>query len=326
MTGVLASGAKKGRILGWIGWSVITLALVALALFGLWRWAMATQSVAVLDRVDGFFTSADAAVSGPIDFGPGPEQHLVIASPQGESAPRPVVVFIHGGSWSHGKAGEYAFVARNLARRGYVGVSAGYRLVPGGEFPAMLEDGAAAVRWVRDNIARYGGDPGRIVLMGHSAGAYNAVMLALDPQWLSGAGVPPGSIRGAIGLAGPYDFLPLDSEGTIGAFGKAADPARTQPVNFVRSDAPPLLLVTGEADSTVRPRNSQALARAMTQAGRPTTPVIIPGMGHVGILLALARPFEGDGAVNEAIFDFLARETAPAGHGNSSGDIQAASR
>lgn len=313
--------------MGWIGWSLVTLLLLALALFGLWRWAMATQSVALLDRVDALFTGSSAEVSDSIRFGDSPEEVLVVARPVQGKGPRPVVVFIHGGSWSHGKAAEYAFVARNLAARGYVGVSAGYRLVPGGEYPAMLQDGAAAVRWVRDNIGRYGGDPDRIVLMGHSAGAYNAVMLALDPRWLAGAGVPAGSIRGAIGLAGPYDFLPLDSEGTINAFGKAPELAQTQPVNFARKDAPPLLLVTGDADTTVRPRNAEALARAMTAAGQATEPVVVPGMGHIGILLALARPFEGDGTVKQAVFDFLARETGaakPAPH--SSGDIQPAAR
>lgn len=312
--------------MGWIGWILLTLAVLTLSVFGMWRWAMATQSVALLDRVDALFTASSSELSEPIAFGTAPEQVLLVAGPASVTRQSPVVVFMHGGSWSHGKAEEYGFVARNLAARGYVGVSAGYRLVPGGEYPAMLEDGAAAVRWVRDNIDRYGGDPERIVLMGHSAGAYNAVMLALDPQWLAAAGVPASSIRGAIGLAGPYDFLPLDSEGTINAFGKAPDLAQTQPINFVRKDAPPLLLVTGEADATVRPRNSTALAKALSDLGMPTDPVLVPEMGHVGILLALARPFEGSGAVKNAIFDFLARETAAAQPSDSSGDIQAAAR
>ncbi|UIP07241.1 alpha/beta hydrolase [Erythrobacter sp. SDW2] len=326
MVRVLGNGARRGRKMGWIGWILLALAVLALGVFGLWRWAMATQSVALLDRVDALFTASVAEVSEPVAFGTAPAQVLLVAKPASATGPLPVVVFIHGGSWSHGKAGEYGFVARNLSARGYVGVSAGYRLVPGGEYPAMLEDGAAAVRWVRDNIARYGGDPDRIVLMGHSAGAYNAVMLALDPQWLAAAGVPATSIRGAIGLAGPYDFLPLDSEGTINAFGKAPDLAKTQPIGFIRKDAPPLLLITGDADKTVRPRNSKVLAKALSDLGIPTDPVLVPDMGHVGILLALARPFEGDGTVKSAIFDFLARETATARPSDSSGDIQAAAR
>lgn len=325
MAGGPDNGAQADRKMSWIGLSLLMLVLLALALFGLWRWAMATQSVALLDRIDALFTSSVAEVSDPIAFGTAPGQELVVARPVRSDELRPVVIFIHGGSWSHGKAAEYAFVARNLAARGYLGVSAGYRLVPGGAYPAMLEDGAAAVRWVTDNIADHGGDPQRIVLMGHSAGAYNAVMLALDRRWLDRAGVPRTSLRGAIGLAGPYDFLPLDSEGTIAAFGKTADLAQTQPVNFARADAPPLLLVTGAADTTVRPRNSSALARAVTAAGQPTEMVVVPDMGHIGILLALTRPFEGDGTVNRSVFDFIAAQTAAAS-GKSSGDIQAIAR
>lgn len=310
--------AGKRRTLGWIGWSIIILVGTGLALFGVYRWAVHTQSVAALNMADAVFTSSAAEVTDPISFGPADEHLLVVASPSSRQAePKPVVIFIHGGSWSHGHAPDYAFVARNLAARGYVGVSAGYRLVPGGEFPSMLEDGAAAVRWVVDNIARHGGNPERIYLMGHSAGAYNAVMLALDTRWLAGEEVPHDTIKGVIGLAGPYDFLPLDSEGTRNAFGVAADLSATQPVNFARAETPPLLLMTGTEDTTVRPRNSQALARALTEAGQPHEPVLLEGGTHLSILLALTRPFEGGGEVKQAIFEFLARHEA-----KSSGDIQ----
>lgn len=325
----MGSGSENGPRaeikMSWTGCNLLALVLLALALFGLWRWILAAQSVALLDRVDALFTGSAADVSEPIGFGPSPQQLLVVARPLHSDRLRPVVIFIHGGSWSHGKAAEYAFVARNLAAHGYVGVSAGYRLMPGGAYPAMLEDGATAVRWVTDNIADHGGDPQRIVLMGHSAGAYNAVMLALDRRWLDRTGVPQASLRGAIGLAGPYDFLPLDSESTIAAFGAAPDLAQTQPASFARADAPPLLLVTGAADTTVRPRNSHALARAMTAAGQASEAVVVPDMGHIGILLALSRPFAGKGTVNRAVFDFLATATAPVGD-KSSGDIQTTAR
>lgn len=310
--------ANTGRKLGWIGWTLIILALLAATLFGLWRWAINAQSVALLDRVDAIFTSGDADVTPPISFGPEPEQAVLVGTPSAPSTkPRPVVVFIHGGSWSHGNAPDYAYITRNLAAENFVSVTAGYRLVPGGEFPAMLEDAAAAIRWTVENIAEHGGDPSRIYVMGHSAGAYNAVMVALDPQWLAAEGLPADTIKGAIGLAGPYDFLPLDSEGTINAFGGAEDLSSTQPINFVRKDAPPLLLLTGDADTTVRPRNSIALAKAMADAGAPTQVQQFPGMSHAGIIMALAKPFAGDGNVKTAIFDFLEQVEA-----NSSGDIQ----
>ena len=319
----MADAAVRGRRkMGWIGWSLVGLVIVLAAFFMLWRWAISSQSVALLDWADWISTGSSVQTSEPIRFGNDPDQVLVIAQPQASAdTPRPVVIFIHGGSWAKGNAVDYAFAARNLAGKGYVAVSAGYRLVTGGEYPAMLEDGAAAARWVVDNIADYGGDPTRISLIGHSAGAYNAVMLALDRKWFDAAGVDQNAIKGAIGLAGPYDFLPLDGEGTRNAFGKAEDLAATQPINFARKDAPALLLLTGDADTTVRPRNSTALAKAMTEAGRPTEVRQFPGMSHAAIVMALSRPFEGDGAVKQAVFDFLSAANA-----QSSGDIQPAAR
>lgn len=322
----MAEASRRGnRKMGWIGWSVVALVIMLLAIFALWRWALSSQTVALLDWADSLFTASETSTSDRIAFGVAPGQSLVVVRPvEKPSTAVPVVIFIHGGSWAKGDPAEYAFAARNLAIGGFVAVSAGYRLVPGGEYPAMLEDGAAATRWVVDNIADFGGDPSRIYLMGHSAGAYNAVMLALDPQWFERAGVDRTRIKGAIGLAGPYDFLPLDGEGTRNAFGKAEDLQATQPINFARKDAPPLLLLTGTADTTVRPRNSTALAQATATAGQPSEVRQFPGMSHAGIVMALARPFEGDGAVKRTIFEFLAETERAAPQ--SSGDIQPAAR
>lgn len=300
---------RKGP--GKVGWIILILVALAAAIFGLWQWALNAQSVATLDRADALFTGRNAVVSEPISFGADPNQTVTVIRPATAGAGAlPVIVFIHGGSWAKGNPVDYAYVGRNLAPAGLVTVSAGYRLVPGGEYPAMLEDGAASVRWVVDNIATFGGDPDRIYLMGHSAGAYNAVMLGLDRQWLSREGLADDAIDGVIGLAGPYDFLPLDSEGTIGAFGDAGDLEKTQPVNFVRADAPPLLLMTGDADTTVRPRNSKLLAELLTGLGQPTEPVLFPEMGHAGIIMALSRPFDGGGAVKQTIIDWIAAREA----------------
>lgn len=296
-----------------VGWLLAGIVLLLMAGAGFWVWAIRTQSVATLDRIDAFYTSGKVEQSAPVAYGSLPNQKVVVARPLGQAArPRPVVVFVHGGSWAKGDAADYAYVARNLAAEGYVAVSAGYRLVPGGEFPAMLQDGARALRWVSESIGAYGGDPQRIYLMGHSAGAYNIAMLALDPRWLESEGLPRSLIKGAIGLAGPYDFLPLDSESTRNAFGGAKDLRETQPVSFAGADAPPMLLITGDADQTVRPRNSRALADALTRAGQATEPVLVPGMTHGGIVMALSRPFAGDGTVKAAILEFLAAQEAAA--------------
>lgn len=200
----------------------------------------------------------------------------------------PLLVFLYGGSWQSGTKDGYAFAGRAFAARGFVTLIPDYRLVPQVVFPAFLEDNAAAVRWARANADAHGGDPDRIVLVGHSAGAYNAAMLALDPQWL---GADRHAIRGFVGLAGPYDFLPLDGPVTRAAFGEAPDKAATQPINHVSAAAPPAFLATGSEDQTVWPRNTKALAARLHAAGVPVETQVYSGIGHVGIVTALAKPF-----------------------------------
>ncbi|QCK85389.1 alpha/beta hydrolase [Phreatobacter aquaticus] len=226
------------------------------------------------------------ALASDVSFGPAARHKLDIYAPPRDGTRRPVVLFIYGGSWSSGSKETYGFVGQALAARGFVTVIADYRLVPEVRFPGFVEDGALALRFIRQSIATYGGDPQRISVLGHSAGAYNAVMLALDPRFLAGAGVPPGTIRRVAALSGPYDFLPLDHPSTIAAFGQTRDLSRTQPVNLVRRGAPPMLLGTGTADTTVLPRNSEALARRLQAAGSRVELRRYEGVGHPGTILA----------------------------------------
>lgn len=231
-----------------------------------------------------------------IAYGNDPRQTLDIYAPTG-ARKAPVVVFFYGGSWNSGRRQDYAFAARALAARGFVTVVPDYRLVPQARYPAFVEDGAPAVAWTAKNIADYGGDPGHIGVSGHSAGAYIALMLALDGRWLAKAGAP-GVIKAAVGLAGPYDFLPFEPGGAAeAAFGQPPDLRDTQPIAHVRADAPPVLLLTGTDDTTVRPRNAVALAAALTKAGADARVVTYPGIGHIGIILAVSKPFRGKAPV-----------------------------
>ena len=240
-----------------------------------------------------------------IAFGSDPRQALdVYAAEKGSNLP--VIVFFYGGSWSSGARGDYAFAARALAAQGFVVVVPDYRLVPQVRYPAFIEDGAAALAWTVANIGRYRGDPARIAVSGHSAGAYIAAMLALDRRWLAAHNLPSTTIKAAATLAGPFDFAPFEPGGAAqAAFGAAPDIADTQPISHARGDAPPLLLLTGDADTTVQPRNSRALAVRMTALGGQARVIEYPGIGHIGIILALSKPFRGKAPVLVDMAEFL---------------------
>ncbi len=244
-------------------------------------------------------------------YGAGARQRLdVYAPPHGPRAPAPVAVFFYGGSWDSGRRQDYGWVGRALASRGFVAVIADYRLYPEVRYPGFLEDGAAAVRWASDNAARYGGDPHRIVLLGHSAGAYNAVMLGLDKRYLRAAGVDPAHVKAVAGLSGPYDFLPLRGEITERVFGQAPDLPATQPLAHVDEHSPPAFLATGDDDRTVWPKNTVALARKLRAAGVDVEERHYPGVDHVRMVLALSRPLRGRAPVLDEMTDFLRRHAA----------------
>ena len=217
----------------------------------------------------------------------------------------PVVVFFYGGNWNMGERGNYVFAGEALASQGFVTVIPDYRLYPEVRFPDFLHDCAAAVRWTAENAARFGGDPQRIFVMGHSSGAYNAAMLALDPQYLAAARVPKRSIRGLIGLAGPYDFLPLTGPVSKAVFGFPNTPVTTQPIHFVTRDDPPALLITGTNDNVVDPGNVRRLATRLRSNGVEVREIAYPGLGHSRLVGALAAPLRGTAPVLEDVAAFV---------------------
>jgi acetyl esterase/lipase len=227
------------------------------------------------------------ALTRDIPYARGARHTLDICRPR-TAAAAPVVIFFYGGGWRSGNKRLYRYVARALARRGHVAVLPDYRVYPEVRYPDFLDDGAAAVRWTIDNVASFGGDPHKIFLMGHSAGAYIAAMLAVDPVWLGKTALMPGrDIAGLIGLAGPYDFLPLRDETLKIIFG-GADRPETQPICHVAPGAPPALLLTGDADTVVDAGNSTRFAERLRAAGNDASAVIYPRVGHLNIVAALS--------------------------------------
>ena len=165
-----------------------------------------------------------------ISYGADPRNQLDIYRPRASTGAAPVVVFFYGGSWNSGSRSDYAFVGEALAERGIVAVLADYRLYPQVRYPSFLEDSAQAVAWTLKEIQHYGGDPKRVFIMGHSAGAYNAAMVAIDPRWLAAQGASPSSLRGLIGLAGPYDFIPITNPAARPVFFYPDTPPASQPI------------------------------------------------------------------------------------------------
>ncbi len=272
---------------------LIAIPVLLLVAAGTLYWQSPPKS---LDVLNSFFPGDGgvARVAGAERFAPGARGTLDVWAPRASSAPRPVLIFFYGGGWYSGARRDYSFVAKAYAARGFVVVMPDYRLVPEVHFPAFNQDGAAAIKWTRDNIARFGGDPNRIVLGGHSAGAYIAVMLALDPHYLRDIGVDPHIVRAAMGLAGPYDFYPWDSPLSVNAMSNWPDPQATQPIHFARADAPPLWLAHGSADTVVKPRNADNLAAREAALGNRTTILReYPGLSHNDLIMAVSKPFRG---------------------------------
>jgi acetyl esterase/lipase len=218
----------------------------------------------------------------------------------------PVMVFFYGGGWVKGTRQDYGFAARAFASRGFVVVVPDYRKVPDVRFPDFVEDGAQAIRWAHDHIAEFGGDPEKIAIAGHSAGGHTVAMLALDPRFLEAQKLPRDTIKAAVGLSGPYDFYPFTGR-AIDAMANWPKPQDTQPIHFARADAPPMLLVTGTTDTTVRPRNARNLAAALKAVGAPVEEKEYLGQGHESIVMALSLPFRGKAPVLDDSVAFVNR-------------------
>ncbi len=224
------------------------------------------------------------AVERDVTFGNDPRLKLDIYRPA-NAAGAPVVVFFYGGSWQRGEKSSFGFVGAALARAGIVAVIPDYRIYPPVVYPDFLRDSALAVRWTKENAARFGGDPAKLFLSGHSAGAYNAAMLNLDPRWLAEVSLNPRrDLRGAIGIAGPYDFLPLESAELKIIFGPEDARPATQPITYVDGTAPPMLLLRPAKDSVVDPGNSIRLAARIRSKGGDAAVETYDRVGHITII------------------------------------------
>ena len=275
-----------------------------------------------LTAINALSSGSASQVTRGLAYGPLPRQKLDVYAPKVHAGPVPVVVFFYGGNWTSGERADYAFVGHALASRGYLAVIADYRLYPDVHYPDILQDAARAVAWAAMESGRHGGDPTRLFVMGHSAGAYNAAMVALDASLLARHGMRPHDLRGWIGLAGPYDFLPIENPTARPVFFYPDTPASSQPIHHVTAEAPPALLIAPAPgkDKLVNPqRNTGGLAAALRAQHRPVTETYFDTVSHATLVASLAGPLRMLAPTLDDISAFIdansatGAATAPAG-------------
>ena len=257
--------------------------------------------------------TGDLTITRNVAYEPGPRQDLDIYQPKGGGTDRPLVIFFYGGSWRGGSKSYYPFVAASLAHEGAVVMVPDYRVWPEAVYPEFLQDNAAAVAWAIAHAGAYGANSRRVFLVGHSAGAYNAVMLALNPVWLRGVGLSPGDLAGVVGIAGPYNFAPITDPNYTVVFAPGGNGAATQPITYANGHAPPMLLVVGDDDHTVGMRDTVALTSRIEALGGTVADKIYPGIGHLGIIGAFAPILRWRAPVLRDTWDFIAAHPAVAG-------------
>ncbi len=232
-------------------------------------------------------------------YAPGSRGFIDFYWPEAARTP-PMVVFFYGGGWESGERAMYRFVGTALAAHGIACAIPDYRLFPEIRFPAFMEDAAAALALV---AAQPCVAANRLFLMGHSAGAHIATLLALDPRYRRAAGAP--APRGVIGLAGPYDFLPLQSPVLREIFGPEKRWPDSQPIRFVTPHSPPMLLAAGGRDRTVLPGNTRRLAAALREAAVAVTVHLYPALGHRALIGGVASVLAPLLPVQRAVLRFI---------------------
>lgn len=253
-----------------------------------------------------FTPEGTSSKASDLKYGNDPRNRLDVYTPINLAADAPVVVFFYGGSWNSGSRSDYGFVGEALAARGIVAVIADYRLYPQVHYQGFLEDSARVMGWTREHIRQYGGDPARLYVMGHSAGGYNAAMVALDPRWLAAVNMEPSMLSGWVGLAGPYDFLPIENPDVKPVFFFPNSPPDSQPINHVGAQSPPALLIAAKDDTLVDPeRNTGGMARRLREQGVPVRELYFARPGHGTLVAAFSRPMRWLAPVLDEVVAFV---------------------
>jgi acetyl esterase/lipase len=250
------------------------------------------------------------SVTRAVAYGQNPRQKLDIYVPEKKATGSPTIIFFNGGRWETGSKDDYLFLGQALASKGIITVVANYRLYPEISFPVFVEDSASAFVWTHKNISNYGGNRQNIFVMGHSSGAFNAIMIATNPKFIEQAGGNANWLRGSIGISGPYDFLPFTDDDIKDMF-KIAPDSQTQPITFVHNGMAPMFLATGVGDTDVYPKNSINFAKKSQALGNKVDLHLYDHVEHIGIILSLADGFRSKAPLLEDIAAFVTKTTVP---------------
>jgi acetyl esterase/lipase len=227
-----------------------------------------------------------------VAFHPEMAPRLDVYSPESGSG-HPVLVFVHGGSWDSYHKELFAPVAMKLVPEGMVVVIPDYTLYPDAGYEQMTREVAAAVSWTLENVTAFGGDPGRVIVAGHSAGAHLSALAIMDERWLEAAGHSSREICGWVGMSGVYDVQAEadywrargDEPRTMTAvMGGAQRFGQASPISYVRPDLPPVLLIHGQEDKTVPVEIAVDLQARLQGAGANSELKIYPQAGHTDFL------------------------------------------
>ncbi len=258
-------------------------------------------------RVLNAITKKDFTLKHDIAYGQDLRQKLDVYMPLAQASSRlakPVILFVYGGAWTTGNKNDYLFVGESFSKAGYVTVVMNYRLAPQHKYPEYVQDTALALKWVSDNIQQYGGDPRQIVVMGHSAGAFNAVEAVDNQRWLDEVKLPISTIKAVVGIAGPYSY-DFRTDGSVNAFPATATPDQVMPDRHIRADAPPHLLLTASNDQRVKLSNTQKMYAALKKQNIPVQHEVIEDASHVSIMASVASRLNWYKPTREVILNYL---------------------
>ena len=283
--------------------TITLLTLITLALMLFYMMSDRDRSMWVLNTAIKLANPHDAITD--VQYGKEEWQKLDIY-PSASNEAQPVVLFVHGGSWRHGRKDQYRFAADAFIRLGYTVVVSDYLKYPDprAKYPSFVSDTAKALRWVKDNISEYNGSADNVFLAGHSAGAHTVVMLSADSSHLEAEDLSSEDIRGVIGIAGPYSFIP-DWEVTKAVFGPEDRYPLMDALNYIDGSEPNFLLMHSAADEQVGQYNTDKLYDLIKQKGGLAKKKIYNELSHIDMVTHLHPWFAKQGSITKDIDQFI---------------------